>query len=160
MAFIISIEGILQADGYFSIFNSDFPLGFCNKGEKQTMERKELAVELKHNGHNCAQAVLCAFEDELQMSKDDLKKMGSAFGVGMGCMEGTCGALIAAQMVMGLKKYEGAPVLRDAAGILKEFENKCGATICKDLKGRDTGVVICECDDCVRHAVEVVEGQM
>ena len=51
-----------------------------------------------------------------------------------------------------------APIKDDET--LAKFKEKCGATICKDLKGRDTGVVICECDDCVRHAVEVVEGQM
>ena len=27
----------------------------------------------------------------------------------------------------------------------------------KELKGRDTGVVLCECDDCVRNAVEIAE---
>ncbi|MCR5272013.1 MAG: C-GCAxxG-C-C family protein [Lachnospiraceae bacterium] len=120
------------------------------------MERKELAVELKHNGYNCAQAVLCAFKDELGMNEDTLKKMGAGFGVGMGTLESTCGALCAAQMVLGIKEYEGKPILRDAAEVLKNFEDKCGATICKDLKGRDTGVVVCECDDCVRNAVEVI----
>ncbi len=29
------------------------------------MDRCEYAVELKHKGYNCAQAVLCAFADEL-----------------------------------------------------------------------------------------------
>ena len=29
------------------------------------MDRKEIAVELKHNGYNCCQAVLCAYKDEL-----------------------------------------------------------------------------------------------
>ena len=44
------------------------------------MERKELAVELKHNGYNCCQAVLCSFKDELNCSEEDLKKMGAAYG--------------------------------------------------------------------------------
>ncbi len=121
------------------------------------MDRKELAVRLKHGGCNCAQAVLCAFEDEVGLSSEDLKRIGAGFGVGMGCMEATCGALVAAQMLLGLKKYEGRPILRDAAQMHRDFEDMCGATLCKDLKGRDTGVVICECDDCVRNAVELVE---
>ncbi len=121
------------------------------------MNKKEHAVELKHSGYNCAQAVLCAFQDETGLSEEDLKKIGAAYGVGMGCMEATCGALCAAQILMGLKKYDGKPVLRDAAQILKRFHEMCGATICKDLKGRDTGVVLCECDDCVRNAVMIVE---
>ena len=121
------------------------------------MDRKEYAVKLKHSGLNCCQAVLCAFADEVDLTEEELKKLGSAFGVGMGCLEATCGALVGAQMLMGLKKYEGRPVLRDAASTLRSFETACGATICKDLKGRDTGVVLCECDDCVRNAVEIAE---
>ena len=124
------------------------------------MDRKEYAVHLKHTSCNCCQAVLCAFADEIGMEEDELKKIGAAFGVGMGCLEATCGALIGAQMVMGMKKYQGRHMLRDAAGVLRQFESMCKATICKDLKGRDTGVVLCECDDCVRNAVEISEGVM
>jgi hypothetical protein len=71
-------------------------------------------------------------------------------------MEATCGALCAAEIILGLTKYEGKSVLRDAAAIHKAFVDKCGASICKDLKGMGTGVVLCDCDDCVRHAVEIV----
>ncbi len=124
------------------------------------MDRRELAVDLKHGGHNCCQAVLAAYADELNIPAEDLKKMGAGFGVGMGCMEATCGALVGAQMVLGLKKYENMPILRDAASVHAAFAEKCGATICKDLKGRDTGVVVCECDDCVRNAVAVLEERL
>ncbi len=123
------------------------------------MDRKELAVQLKHNGFHCCQAVLCAFKDELPYSEEELKKMGAAFGVGMGCMEATCGSLCAAQMILGMKEYEGKPVLRDAAAIARGFNDRCGATICKELKGTQTGVVLCECDDCVRNAVAVLESR-
>ena len=30
---------------------------------------------------------------------------------------------------------------------------KCGATICKDLKGVETGIPRCPCPECVRNAV-------
>ena len=36
------------------------------------MERKERAVLLKHNGHNCCQAVLCTFSEELGISANTL----------------------------------------------------------------------------------------
>ena len=124
------------------------------------MDRKDYAVQLKHTSCNCCQAVLCAFADEVGMTEDELKRIGAAFGVGMGCLESTCGALIGAQMLMGMKKYQGRPMLRDAAGVLRQFESICKATICKDLKGKDTGVVLCECDDCVRNAVEIMEGML
>ena len=47
---------------------------------------------------------------------------------------------------------------RDAANVLRQFKALCGATVCKDLKGVDTGVVLCPCDDCVRNAVKIAEG--
>lgn len=121
------------------------------------MDKKEKAVELKHSGYNCAQAVLCVFTDETGLAEDFLKRIGAGFGVGMGCMEATCGALIGAEILMGLEKYKGKPVLRAAKEMHQAFAEKCGASICKDLKGRDNGKVICECDDCVRHAVELAE---
>ena len=122
------------------------------------MDKKEYAVQLKHSGYNCCQAVLCAFTDEVGMNEDELKRIGAAFGVGMGCLEATCGSLIGAQILMGMKKYQGRSMLRDAASVLRQFETMCKATLCKDLKCRDTGIVLCECDDCVRNAVEIVEG--
>ena len=122
------------------------------------MNKQELAVQLKHAGCNCCQAVLCAFAEKSGLSESQLRQLGAGFGVGMGCMEATCGALIAAGIILGLKKYEGKPILRNAADIHRQFSEMCGASLCKDLKGRDTGVVICECDDCVRNAVKIIEG--
>ena len=121
------------------------------------MDRSEKALELKHRGHNCCQAVLCTYAAELGLSEEVLRKLGTGFGAGMGCMEGTCGALCGAEMVLGLAKFEGKPVMRDAAALHRAFAEKCGATLCKDLKGRDTGVVICDCDSCVRNAVLAYE---
>ena len=122
------------------------------------MDKKEQAVALKHGGYNCAQAVLCVFREETGLPEEFLKRIGAGFGAGMGCMEATCGALIGAQMLMGLKEYQGKPVLRNARALYQTFTERCGASVCKDLKGRDTGIVLCECDDCVRCAVELAEG--
>lgn len=121
------------------------------------MDKKEYAVEFKHNGCNCAQAVLCAFAEETGLSVETLKQLGSAFGGGMGCMEGTCGALCGAEMLLGLVRYNGKPLGRDASALHKAFTEKCGASLCKDIKGRDTGIVLCSCDDCVRHAAALAE---
>ena len=45
---------------------------------------------------NCCQAVLVAFADKLGKSENELLRLGSGFGSGMGTMEGTCGALVGA----------------------------------------------------------------
>ena len=122
------------------------------------MDKKEQAIELKHSRHNCAQAVLCAYAEELQMPAETLKKIGAAFGGGMGCMEGDCGALCGAQAVLGLMKAEQGPLGKNAAALYKAFVEKCGSAICKEIKGVQSGKVLCSCDDCVRNAVEVLEG--
>ncbi|ETP71725.1 C_GCAxxG_C_C family probable redox protein [Lachnospiraceae bacterium JC7] len=120
------------------------------------MERVEKAVEYKHSGCNCCQAVLMAFEDELELGGEQLKALGSGFGGGMGCMEATCGALVGANMVLGMKNETGKPTTPQSRQLLNDFEAACGATICKELKGIGTGKVLCECDDCVRNAVRAL----
>jgi C_GCAxxG_C_C family probable redox protein len=111
----------------------------------------ERASSLKR-GMNCCQAVVRAFADTLSLDEATLMSLGSGFGSGMGTMEGTCGALVGAIMVAGLRKNgEGAAAL--SRKIMPRFKELCGATICKDLKGVETGKVLCSCDDCVRNAV-------
>ena len=116
-----------------------------------TEERMALASSLKR-GMNCCQAVVRAFADTLSLDEATLMSLGSGFGSGMGTMEGTCGALVGAIMVAGLRTNgEGAAAL--SRKIMSRFKELCGATICKDLKGIETGKVLCSCDDCVRNAV-------
>lgn len=123
------------------------------------MDRAERAVEYKKS-YNCAQAVMLAFEDEAGLSRDMLLKLGSGFGLGMGCMEGTCGALVGAVAVAGLKNNGDILTKNIAKDVLKNFENRCGSTICKELKGVDTGKVLCPCSECVRNAVLALEEEM
>ena len=121
------------------------------------MDRAEKAVEIKHSGSNCCQAVLLAFADELGTDEDTLMKMGAAFGCGMGTFDATCGALCGAGMILGLKKYDGRPVLADAKQLHGSFRSMCGSTDCGELKGIKTGKMLCSCDDCVRNAVRLAE---
>ena len=39
-----------------------------------------------------------------------------------------------------------------ARKLMKAFEDSAGALYCKDLKGVETGKVICSCPDCIRKA--------
>lgn len=47
------------------------------------MDKKEKAVGLKHSGYNCAQAVLCVFQEETGLTEEFLKRIGAGFGVGI-----------------------------------------------------------------------------
>ncbi len=121
------------------------------------MPRRERAVMYKRT-NNCCQAVLLAYAPELGLPEDRLLAMGACFGSGMGSMEETCGALCGAQMVQGMLQFDGSRRLNPQASQLRaEFEQRCGATRCKDLKGIGTGRVLCSCEDCVRNAVEILE---
>nr|MBP3283357.1 C_GCAxxG_C_C family protein [Treponema sp.] len=116
-------------------------------------ERAETAANYKKTGVcNCCQAVTKVFADTVDVDEATLMKMSAGFAAGMGCMEATCGSLIGATMIAGLKTQgQGTP--RFSKEILAAFKEKSGATICKELKGVGTGKVLCECDDCVRNAV-------
>ena len=69
-----------------------------------------------------------------------------------------CGALIGAVMAAG-SVTDGKGTPRTARSILTSFQEKSGATICKDLKGVETGKVLCPCAQCVRNAV-LAAGEM
>ena len=116
-----------------------------------TQERQEYAALLKRE-MNCCQAVVRAFADTLDMSEDKLMQLAAGFGAGMGTMEGTCGALVGAIMVAGLRTG-GNGTIALSRKMLSRFKELCGATICRDLKGIETGKVLCSCEDCVRNAV-------
>ena len=113
-------------------------------------QRAEEAVRYKQS-MNCCQAVLCALADQTGLNQEQLMALGSGFGIGMGNMESTCGALVGAAMTAGLRQKSGT--VRTSRQLSERFCADCGATLCKDLKGRDTGKVLCACEDCVRNAV-------
>ena len=65
--------------------------------------RKHLAAEKKRcNTHNCAQAVVCTYCDLVDLPEQTALDIAGAYGTGMGNMEGTCGALVGAGMILGL----------------------------------------------------------
>ena len=121
-----------------------------------TQERQEYAAQLKRE-MNCCQAVVRAFADTLDMPEDKLMQLAAGFGSGMGTMEGTCGALVGAVMVSSLVSPDGA-AMKNSRAIMPRFKELCGgATICRDLKGIETGKVLCSCENCVRNAVLAAE---
>lgn len=116
-------------------------------------ERAAIAAEWKRTGkYNCCQAVIMALIEETGLTEEQALSAASGFCVGMGSMENTCGALIGAGIAAGLK-VKGQGTVKYTRKLSDSFRNKCGAYLCKDLKGRDTGAVLCPCDECVKNAV-------
>lgn len=99
------------------------------------------------------------------MDEETLFKAGEAFGLGMGGMEGTCGAVSGAVMLAGFKNSDGqlndpktkAETYKLSREIVRRFEEKNGSLICRDLKGIDTGTVLRTCPGCIEDAVEIVQ---
>lgn len=129
------------------------------------MTKKELAIALHDKRYNCAQAVACSFAREAGMDMETLFRACEGFGLGMGGMEGTCGALSGAVMLAGLKNSDRnleTPATKAATyqlskEILQKFQEKNHATKCKDLKGVETGCPLRSCPGCIEDAVEIVQ---
>ncbi|MCR4874689.1 MAG: C-GCAxxG-C-C family protein [Clostridia bacterium] len=114
-------------------------------------EAAKIAVEFKQqHGCNCCQAVLLALKDQVNMSEEELRRLGAGFGLGLGNMEGTCGALVAAAIIAGFNTNVTKAAVRE---LNERFKEMCGAITCEDIKGRYTGKILCSCDDCVKNAV-------
>ncbi len=63
--------------------------------------RKEKANALHDKGYNCAQAVACTFADKVDVDEEILFRACEGLGLGMGCMQGTCGAISGACVLAG-----------------------------------------------------------
>lgn len=54
-------------------------------------------------------------------------RFGAGFGSGMGGMDGTYGALCGAEMVLGMKAYEGKPLRGKAKAMHQAFRERTGS---------------------------------
>ena len=128
--------------------------------------RQDKAAELHARGFNCAQSVLCSFADvaaEKGIDEKALFRMSEAFGLGGGCMKGTCGALAGAMMLAGIVGSDAnleasrskAATYKVAARMRDLFEQRAGSFTCAELKGVGTGKVLLPCPACVSLGVEV-----
>lgn len=129
------------------------------------MNKKELAMELHDKKYNCAQAVACAFAEEVGADPEFIFRACEGLGLGMGCMEGTCGAVSGAVLLAGLKNSDGnvdnpgtkASTYQLSKQIVSMFKERNRDTKCKVLKGIDTGAVLRSCPGCITDAVEIVQ---
>lgn len=86
--------------------------------------RKGIAAERKRCGsHNCTQAVLCTYHDFTGIDEGDIKNAGNAFAAGMGNMEGTCGALVGAGIVLGLATQDKTKSIKGMKQIMENSGN-------------------------------------
>ena len=128
-------------------------------------DRIQKALDNHNKNYNCCQSVACAYCDLLGIDEATMFKAGDAFGLGLGNMEGTCGAIAGAVLLAGFKNSSAnlekpnskASTYKLSAAILKAFEVKNGATLCHVIKGRDTGNVLRSCSGCIEDAAQIAE---
>ena len=129
------------------------------------MESRVKETIVRHDkGYNCAQAGACTYCDLFGYKEEDVFRMTEGFGLGMGCMAGTCGALSGAVLLAGLKNSDGqinAPKTKGktyklSRQLLERFQERCGSTICAELKGVTTGTPVHSCADCIKDAAAIV----
>ena len=130
------------------------------------MESRIEQTAIRHKkGYNCAQAVLCTYCDLFGVDEETAFRMAEGLGLGMGNMEGTCGAVSAACILAGMKNSSVNLEKPDSKGstyrlckeIMGRFQEIAGSVTCKDLKGVETGTVLFSCPDCIRTAAELTE---
>ena len=127
---------------------------------------KELAVKKFKQGYNCCQAVACAYCEELGVKEEDVFRLTEGFGLGMGGLRDTCGAVTGMFLVISLANSAGDmehPLktkmdtyarFREAA---RKFTEKNGSIYCRDLKNMDGPQPLICCTQCVEDAAELID---
>lgn len=127
--------------------------------------RVEETIMRHDKGYNCAQAVACTYCDMVGVDEKTMFKMTEALGRGMGCMEGTCGAVSGACVLAGMKRSSGRLENPDSKTescklskeIVEKFIEQNKSVVCKILKGIETGKVLRACNDCIKDAATITE---
>ena len=106
-----------------------------------SLSRSERARELFEQGANCAQAVAGAFADVVGMKEEELFKLASGFGGGVGRMREVCGAVSGMVLIMNMlygnddisdKNAKDAHYAR-VQSVIKKFEAETSSIICRTL---------------------------
>lgn len=103
---------------------------------------KHVTQALQHygNGYTCAQAVLCAYAEDMGLDLETAYRMAEGFGGGFGGMQEICGALSAAFAVISYYssdgKIEGGQTKPETFAKIREaeyFREKYGSVVCREV---------------------------
>lgn len=140
--------------------------------------RTDMATAKFEEGYNCAQAVLYAFREELQLDGDEALKLACGFGAGMGRKEEVCGAISGAILALGRKFGRGSNDGIEATELtyaktrelMDAFAGQHGTVICRTLLGgcelttpegrerfKQQNLRSTVCVPCVQSAVRILE---
>lgn len=101
-------------------------------------ERVERAQAYFKAGYNCAQAVVMAFDDVMQMSPDELARLAAPFGGGMGRMREVCGTVSGMAFLAGAIKPSANP-----SNLEERKENYALVQLFADEFREENGDIVC-----------------
>ena len=101
-------------------------------------ERVERAQTYFKAGYNCAQAVVMAFDDVMQMSPDELARLAAPFGGGMGRMREVCGTVSGMTFLAGAIKPSTNP-----SNLEERKENYALVQLFADKFREENGDIVC-----------------
>ena len=104
-------------------------------------DHANIAGALFTSGHNCAQAVFCAFEDLTHMDDKLALRLTSSMGGGVGRLREICGAVSGAALVLGVlygsEDPNDAPAKAEhyarVQEVAEKFRAEAGAIVCREL---------------------------
>ena len=143
--------------------------------KRGTIKNKEQIAGLFMRGQDCGQVVFDNYADELGIPKDKANRMAAAFGGGTGIGE-TCGAVIGAMMVIGMKYGHNGPddvehremLMAKRAEFIEKWRERRGSCMCRDLLGDDistpeglgrileAGTMFSLCPELVLDAIDIL----
>ena len=108
------------------------------------MNRKDVALDLFENSHNCSQAVFTAYADKARIDPDTAKAVAAGFGGGIGRTQGVCGAVTGAVMAIGVSLFDPGDlpgskrlVGETSRAFMQKFEDREDSVECRSLIGVD-----------------------
>jgi C_GCAxxG_C_C family probable redox protein len=140
-------------------------------------KRTEKAISGFRSGLNCAQAVLTAYSDELNLDQSMAINISSGFGAGMGRLQETCGAVTGSYMVLGIyngKKYPDNKVKKEVTySMIQKFTadfkemnttSNCKSLLNCDLKTEEGQLFAKEnnlfgtiCEKCIIDSISILD---
>lgn len=142
-----------------------------------TKHLEEKAISSFKSGLNCAQAMVTAYSDELNLDEDLALSVACGFGGGMGRMQQTCGAVTGSFMVLGIqicKKFSDNKDRKEHTyALVQKFSEKFkainGSTDCISLLkceiktdeghrfAKEKNLFETVCEKCIADSIGIIE---
>jgi C_GCAxxG_C_C family probable redox protein len=140
-------------------------------------QKAEKAIASFRSGLNCAQSVLNAYSDEMNINNEFALSISCGFGGGMGRLQETCGAVTGSFMVFGVynfKKFSDNKDRKEKTYAMiqkfsRRFKSYHSVMDCKTLLGADLNTdegqkYVAEnnlhekvCERCIADSIHIIE---